>query len=86
MGKWLLFIQLFNIVILELVLIISPFILLKAQWISIYTDDEYVITRVKEITPICAFVIFLGAIEITLGSAIRGIGKQKLGAISYVLS
>ena len=67
----------FNIIVFELLFVITPFIIFRDEWISFYTNDEIVSIITYNMAPIVAFVIFSSSVEVTLGGAIRAIGKQK---------
>ena len=55
-------------------------------WLQLFTDDETVTAIVKRVMPLLCVLFVFDATQTTLGGVLRGVGKQSIGAATYLFA
>ena len=58
----------------------------QGQWPLIFTDDPDVTNLVKEVIPLLSGFCIIDAAQTAFGGILRGVGKQTIGAATYLFS
>ncbi|EFN53551.1 hypothetical protein CHLNCDRAFT_58521 [Chlorella variabilis] len=76
----------FNLTLAALAAAISALMLLKDRWVRLLTDVEPVVQATVALLPIFAFSLVGDGINVALQSLLRASGRQKVGALTNIIS